>query len=212
MELFGESLALPEMDEYPNVVGIGLSDWEGYAVPLAEKFNYTNTYYDQDYYHREPKLDISDPDIDPALHGTLDFIIASEVFEHVAPPVSVAFDNLRKLLKPSGVVIFSGPYGKEGDKTIEHFPELYDYKVIEKNGCRVLENTTRNGVLQTFENLSFHGVALEVRWFSQTSLIKEFSKAGLGNVKIYSTPHFRHGIYSKHWEQQTDLPVSARRS
>jgi SAM-dependent methyltransferase len=191
-----------------NVTGIGMSDWDGYAVPLAEKFNYRNTYY-----HQEPKLDITEPDIDPALHGPADFIISSDVFEHIAPPISVAFENLRKLLKPNGVVVFSVPYGKE-DKTVEHFPELYDYRIIEKEGLQVLENVTRDGVLQTFENLRFHGgqgATLEMRWFSESSLIEEFSRAGLGNVTIYDTPDFRHGIYSKHWKRRSDLPMSVRR-
>src|SRR5918997_4002416 len=53
-ELFGESLALPDMVMNRNITGIGMSDWDGYAVPLAEKFNYRNTYY-----HQEPKLDIT---------------------------------------------------------------------------------------------------------------------------------------------------------
>ncbi len=209
MELFGENLVLPEMDVNRNIMGIGMSDWPGYAVPLAEKFNYTNTYY-----HREPKLDITNSDIDPTLHGRLDFIISSDVFEHIAPPVSIAFKNMRKLLKPSGVVVFSVPYGKQ-DKTVEHFPELYDYRVIEKEGRHILENVTRDGVLQTFENLNFHGgqgATLEMRWFSKSSLLEEFSRAGLGNVTIYDTPDFRHGIYSKHWEHRTNLPMSARRS
>jgi hypothetical protein len=208
-ELFGESLALPDMDTKRNITGIGMTDWPGYANPLADRFNYRNTYY-----HQEPKLDITDPDIDPALHGTLDFIISSDVFEHVEPPVSVAFENLRKLLKPSGVVVFSVPYGKQ-DETVEYFPELYDYRIIVKEGRRVLENVTRDGVSQTFENLEFHGgpgATLAMRWFSESSLIREFSRVGLGNVTIYGTPDFRHGIYSKHWLLRKDLPMSARRS
>ena len=203
MELFGENLALPDMDINRNITGIGMTDWAGYAVPLAEKFNYRNTYY-----NREPKLDITNTD--PELHGTLDFIISSDVFEHVAPPVSAAFDNLSNLLKPGGVAIFSVPYGK-GDKSVEHFPELYDYKIIEKEGRSVLENVTRNGTLQTFENLRWHGATLEMRWFSESPLIKEFRRAGLGNVTIYNTPDFRHGIYWKHWESQCNLPMSARK-
>jgi SAM-dependent methyltransferase len=191
------------MDINRNITGIGITDWAGYALPLAEKFNYRNTYYEQ-----EPKLDITS--IDPALHGTLDFIISSDVFEHITPPVSVAFENLRKLLKPSGVVVFSVPYGKR-DKTVEHFPELYDYRIIEKEGRRVLENVTRYGVLQTFENLRWHGghgATLEMRRFSESSLIKEFSRAGLGNVTIYDTPDFRHGIYLS----QGNFPMSVRKS
>jgi SAM-dependent methyltransferase len=207
-ELFGESLAIPDMDTNRDITGIGMTDWGGYALPLAEKFSYKNTYY-----HQEPKLDITDPDLDPALHGTADFIISSDVFEHIAPPISVAFENLSKLLKPKGVVVFSVPYGKQ-DKTIEHFPELYNYRIIKKKGSHILKNVTREGVIENFDNLTFHGgqgATLEMRFFSESSLIEEFTRVGLGDVTIYDAPDFRHGIYSKHWKQGSSLPMSAQR-
>ncbi|MGH9903496.1 MAG: hypothetical protein ACRD68_16940, partial [Pyrinomonadaceae bacterium] len=75
-ELFGESLALTDFPERRDISGIGMSDWDGYAAPLALKLGYQNTYY-----HQEPKLDITS--IEPALESTLDFIISSDVFEHV---------------------------------------------------------------------------------------------------------------------------------
>ena len=59
-----------------------------------------------------------------------DFIIASDVFEHIAPPVSRAFVNARRLLKPGGVMIFSVPFSLEAD-TVERFPELFDYRLLE---------------------------------------------------------------------------------
>jgi SAM-dependent methyltransferase len=170
MELFGKSLALPDFPVRHDITGIGMSDWGGYAKPLAGKLNYKNTYY-----HREPKLDIAASTIDHALQGTLDFIVCSDVFEHVAPPISTAFENLRKLLKPSGVVIFSVPYGKAG-KTVEHFPDLYDYEIVERDGRYVLKNTTKEGVRQTFEHVVFHGgpgAVLEMRQFSESSLLDD---------------------------------------
>jgi SAM-dependent methyltransferase len=206
VELFGESLALPDFPVRHDIMGIGMSDWEGYAIPLAGKLTYKNTYY-----HREPKLDIAASIIDHTLQGTLDFVICSDVFEHVAPPVSTAFENLRKLLKPSGVVIFSVPYGK-ADKTIEHFPDLYDYEIVDRDGRYILENTTKEGVQQTFERLVFHGgpgATLEMRQFSEASLIENFSKAGLSNIEIYKEPEFKHGIY---WRQEWSRPMSVRPS
>jgi hypothetical protein len=98
MELFGKSLILDDFPVDKAIRGAGLSDWEGYADRLAQKLEYTNTFY-----HQAPKLDITN--IDPAQEGTLDFLICTEVFEHVPPPVSTAFANAWRLLKPSGVLI-----------------------------------------------------------------------------------------------------------
>jgi len=52
-------------------------------IVLAKKFNHLNTFYD-----REPRLDITSPP--PDVRGMLDFIVSSDVLEHVAPPVSGA--------------------------------------------------------------------------------------------------------------------------
>ena len=203
MELFGQSLALPDFPTRPDIVGVGLSDWGGYAIPLANKLSYTNTYY-----HTEPKLDITSAN--PALEGTLDFIISSDVFEHVAPPVSKAFENACKLLKPSGVLVLTVPYG-QGNETVEHFPELYDYKIIERGDHYVLQNTTKDGVSQTFEDLVFHGgpgETLEMRMFSDSSLIETLKEAGFQSVRTCRLSEFNHGVFSvDNWS----LPIAARR-
>src|SRR2546429_7480451 len=44
LELFGRSLSVSEFPIRRDIVGLGISDWEGYAKCLARKFNYTNTY------------------------------------------------------------------------------------------------------------------------------------------------------------------------
>ena len=158
-ELFSKSLALPDFPSRPEIKGVGLSDWKGYANPLAQKLNYTNTFY-----HQEPKLDIAN--INPAFEGSLDFLIASDVLEHVTPPVSVCFENMYKLLKPGGVVIFSVPYTPEGI-TQEHFSDLHQYSITKQNEHYILRNITKDGHEQIFENLVFHGgegATLETRF------------------------------------------------
>jgi len=42
-ELFGESYILRDFPVRPDIRGIGLSDWDGYAGGLPHKLNYTNT-------------------------------------------------------------------------------------------------------------------------------------------------------------------------
>lgn len=201
-ELLGESLALPDFPTRPDIVGIGLSDWDGYALPLAEKLTYTNTQY-----HTEPRLDITTRSIH--LERSLDFLISSEVFEHVAPPISRTFANARALLKPGGVMILTVPYGKHGP-LVEHFPELYQYELVEEDDRPVLVNMTRAGARQVFADLEFHGGAgatLEMRRFSEPSLLSLLEDAGFGEVKTYKDHDFEHGIY---WSADWSLPIAAR--
>src|SRR5208337_5051049 len=88
----------PCPEAYPDP----LSDWGGYAAPLALKYRYRNTFF-----HSEPKLDITNPP--DSMRGSLDFLISSDVFEHVLPPVSKAFAGAFDVLKPGGHLILSAP-------------------------------------------------------------------------------------------------------
>ena len=197
-----QSLSIPEFPVKPNIKGIGMSDAAIYAVPLEEKLGYTNTYY-----HKEPMIDITS--IPAHMEETLDFIICTDVFEHIEPPVSHAFENARKLLKPNGVLIFTVPYNKE-KRTKEHFPDLYKYEILKEDGFYILKNTTRDGIEQIFNNLIFHGgpgATLEMRYFSESSLTENLRDAGFANVVIYKEPVFEHGIY---WDCDTSLPIAAR--
>src|SRR5690349_12515432 len=114
-EVLGRPAALPDVAADKSISGVGLSDAENYARPLAEKFDYTNTFY-----HTDPHLDITA--IDGSRVGRYDFIVASDVFEHVVPPVANAFANARRMLKPGGKLIFTVPFVPDG-RTKEHFPE-----------------------------------------------------------------------------------------
>lgn len=106
-ELFGESLPLKKFPKRRHLRGIGLSDPPSIAAVLGDRFDYANTFY-----HQHPRFDITNP----TGPRDFDFVIASEVFEHVAPPVQRAFDNLRAILRPGAVAIFSTPTEPEGDR------------------------------------------------------------------------------------------------
>jgi SAM-dependent methyltransferase len=204
MALFGRGLALPDFPEDKDIIGKGTSDWDGYAVPLAEKFAYTNTYY-----HKAPLLDITN--IAETDAGSLDFLLSTDVFEHVAPPVSHAFENARKLLKPDGAFIFSVPYKLDGD-TVEHFPDLHDFTVESRAGGRVLINSTKDGRRQEFDNLVYHGgegETLEMRVFSETGLLNDLEQAGFADVEIMKAPFFEFGIW---WPITCSLPLIARQN
>jgi tRNA (mo5U34)-methyltransferase len=203
LELLGRGVPLPEFPENPNVRGVGLSDWEGYAIPLAEKLGYTNTFY-----HQEPYPNITADA--PLLEGVNDFVIASDVFEHLPPPVDVAFRNVAKLLKSDGFIVFTAPYGLDAE-TIEYFPELWKYDLSERGGSSVLRNVTRDGRVQEFTDLVFHGgggSTLEMRIFSEEAIIRELRGAGFGNVQVLRDAVPEYGIY---WKFPFSLPITARK-
>lgn len=202
-EIFGSSLAVPDFPFRPDIVGVDMSGAATYAGRLAEKIGYINTFF-----HQAPHLDITNPD--SAWIGKCDFVISSDVFEHVLPPVARAFENTARLLKPGGVFILTVPYAKMGN-TIEHFPMLHDFRIETRNGSRVLVNMTIQGQKQEFDHLIFHGgegETLEMRVFSEAAVLQELQQAGFEDIRIHREPCLEFGIL---WPQDWSLPISARR-
>ena len=202
-ELLGDAFLLPEFPALPAIKGLGLSDQASYACTLARKFDYTNTYYD-----REPRLDITESH--PDRYGTYDFILSSDVFEHIAPPVERAFDEACKLLKPHGVLCLSVPFSLQ-ESTAERFPELHEFALVSLSGSPVLINRTREGALEIRDDLVFHGgvgATLEMRLFSQKDLCAKLALAGFQEVRFLSEPAPQFGIaYEGGWS----LPMLARK-
>jgi len=198
--LFGRSVPLPDFPLNMRINGVGLSDWHGYA-PLAEKLDYRNTFL-----HRAPRLDI----LQPETEERFEFLISSEVFEHVPPPAQRAFDGAFNLLKPGGHLILTVPYKVDG-ATDEHFETLYDYKIVEIGNERVLLNRRRDGKFEVFTDLCFHGgdgETLEMRVFSEADILRSLKAAGFINVRIMRENVLEFGILHKHlWS----LPIVATR-
>jgi SAM-dependent methyltransferase len=191
--LFGESLPLTKFPRRKNIRGIGMSDEGRVAHALSKRLDYRNTFY-----HREPTFNIMDRPAGPEY----DFIVASEVFEHVTPPVQTAFDNLALLLKPGGFVVFSTPWESEGE-TREHFPDLHDFEVVKLRSGYVLLNRTADGRLQTFDDLKFHegwGSTLEMRMFSHDGLLANCRAAGFGEI-TFAEDYPEYGIVWVPWSR-----------
>jgi SAM-dependent methyltransferase len=200
-ELLGHDAALPDIPMRRDIAGLGLSDVAAYALPLADTFAYENTWF-----HTAPRLDIANAP--PERFGRYDFIVASDVFEHVAPPVARAFDNARRLLKPGGRFIFTVPFSLAPD-TVEHFPDLHDWTMVDSDGVWRLTNTTAAGVRQTFDDLVFHGgpgTTLEMRLFSRAGLEREFARAGFAHVRVAAEPYLPFGIQ---WREPFSVPMVA---
>ena len=203
-ELFGVSLRLTDFPLIKSLRGIGLSDANQYAERLAERFDYRNTFFD-----REPRLDITNPG--PEHIGQYDFLIASEVFEHVAPPVERAFEAAHRLLKPSGVLILTVPYSLE-KSTVEHYPASGNFGVAQVDGQTVVVRRKETGEFEVFDRPVFHigcsGAALEMREFSEAGLRDALGAAGFGEVRVCSERYEPFGIaQSEPWS----LPIVARK-
>jgi SAM-dependent methyltransferase len=188
-ELFGKVLAIPHFPRRPDLKGLGLSDDRCYSMGLAKKLGYVNTFHD-----REPKFDIMRVGVEHV--GRYDFLISSDVFEHVPPPPLVAFANARRMLRTGGILVFSVPYRVEGE-TIEHFPELFEYELSRGGTERILRNRTKDGRLQEFRDLVFHGgsgFTLEMRVFSLKGIRESVEQAGFSRLTIYDQDAAEFGI------------------
>jgi SAM-dependent methyltransferase len=201
-ELTGETRPLPALAPRRDLAGLGLSDAACYANSLARVFAYENTWF-----HTEPRVDITR--IDPARRGRYDFVVASDVFEHVAPPVARAFDNALALLKPGGVFVLTVPFSLGAD-TVEHFPDLHNWTVEQADGSWKLVNRTVDGRTQTYTDLVFHGgpgTTLEMRLFSREAVLREFARAGFASVRVADEPYLPFGIL---WPEPWSVPIVAR--
>jgi SAM-dependent methyltransferase len=207
MELFGIQLTLADFPRVKSWRGLGTSDSREYARRLAEVFDYRNTFYDREPRFDLGKLDPQDPSQGP---GQYDFLLSSEVIEHVPPPIHEAFRNAYDLLKAGGVLVFTVPY-RLANPT-EHFPDLHEYGLAEVGNRMVLVNRTLAGEIQVRDDLSFHRSGtekvLEMRVFSEEMLRNALAEAGFSSVKVHAGNYQPFGIVpGEAWS----LPISARK-
>jgi SAM-dependent methyltransferase len=181
MELFGRSLILADFPRLKSVRALGMADKQCYASILQEKFDYRNTFYD-----REPRFDFSKPHID--LSGSFDFVLSADVLEHVAPPVETTLMEVYRLLKPHGFLVATVPCSS-GEMLREHFPDLYEYRILPLGGTPVLINRRRDGNLEVTDDLVFHegfGATLEMRQFTVPALYEKLLASRFSNVRFFN--------------------------
>lgn len=202
LALFGEALAAPDWPKRAEIAGLGISDWKGFATAYGAKVGYRNTWL-----HRSPVLDIRAPDA--AYVGTADFVSCSDVLEHVDGPVDGALAGLFSLLKPGGALVLTVPYGF--GETVEHFPRLHDWTVVEEGGQHVLVNRTVDGEEERFTGLCFHGgpgQVLELRRFGLPDLLARLGRAGFVDVAVMEEHVLAFGIRHR---RNFSRPILARR-
>lgn len=202
--LFGLDLKLTEFPVLKSVRGLGLSDSDVYSPGLGNRFSYVNTFY-----HRDPGFDLSQPD--EREFGKYDFVICSDVLEHVPGPVDRAFAALARLLKPTGFLILTVPYSLEPGM-VEHYPELAESGFVEIDGRTVLVGRSASGEYRVFDNLTFHGgggSTLERRIFSDESLRAGLAAAGFATVRFDASGNRGFGVV---FTSPCSLPVIATRA
>ncbi len=203
LALWGRSIPLPEFPVDKSIVGKGLSCWPLYADRLREKVSYTNTFYDE-----EPRLDITR--IPEDMRASCDFLISTDVFEHVMPPVQRAFDGAFEILKPGGWLIMSVPF-ELGEATVEHYPDVTDIAILELGGEHLVVGRTADGDCRLHRNPVFHGGpghTLEMRVFCRRDLEKHLAAAGFTNIAFLEESVPGPGIVlTENWS----LPLVARK-
>jgi SAM-dependent methyltransferase len=202
--LFGLDLTFPEFPILKSVRGLGLTDSDVYAGRLETRFSYINTFY-----HHEPRFDLLEPD--EREFGKYDFVICSEVLEHVPAPVDRAFVTLARLLKPTGFLILTVPYSLRSE-TMEHYPAFAKSGLAEIDGRTVLVCRSDSGEYRVFDDIAFHGgtgSTLEHRIFSEAGIRAELAGAGFQGVRFDTAGNRDFGIV---FTDNCSLPVIAERS
>jgi SAM-dependent methyltransferase len=201
--LFGLDLKLPDFPLLKSMRGLGMSDSETYSDALEDRFSYTNTFYD-----RAPRFDLLQPD--EKEFGRYDFVICSDVLEHVPDPVDRAFATLAGLLKPTGMLILTVPYSHQPG-AIEHYPELSGSTLAEVDGRTVLVGRSNSGEYRVFDQLKFHGgigSTLERRVFTLDSIREALAAAGFPIVRFDATGSRDFGVV---YAAPCALPIIASR-
>lgn len=176
------SVPLKEHGRVSGINGIGMSDWPGYAQELERILDFQNTYY-----HTEPFLDVTD-EVSCQKYRNLDFVISSEVLEHVGSPVTKSLEHIYNMLRPGGILVLTVPY-LEGYETIEHYPHLNIFKITDTGGVFSIVNTRPDGAVEFHVNPKFHGgpgSVLEMRVFGEGDLLAMLRHTGF--VEILDMP------------------------
>lgn len=173
------SKLLKNRGSVPKIIGVS----DGHLIEKILKTIY-KSHYQNYHYHQKPQLDITKVPLN--LYSSADIVSCTEVLEHVAPPVDLAFSGLRKLLKENGTLVLSVPHSDSSGVHLEHFPEMTNAQLILDEKPRLV-GTLKNGKWTEFSNLIFHGgvgFTLEYRVFSFHSLREEILNSGFIEYRL----------------------------
>jgi hypothetical protein len=81
------------------------------------------------------------------------------------------------------------PSSAADEDTVEYYPDLHEYSIVELGGEHVLVNRKKDKTLEVHQNLEFHGgigATLVMRQFSQRDLAEKLCGSGFKQV-VYQT-------------------------
>jgi hypothetical protein len=179
----------------PQIIGVS----DGYLMETILRKIYRSNYQNY-HYHIEPILDITQVPL--GMHNSADIISCSEVLEHVAPPIDLAFSGLRNLLQLDGTLVLSVPHSDASGVHLEHFPVMTSYE-IDLGDIPKLKGELQNGKKVEFDDLVFHGgvgSTLEFRIFSEKSLTAALLAVCFTNLKVNKNIK-SFGIFWESWSR-----------
>jgi hypothetical protein len=165
----------PEISADWSRRGIGLSDHVALAAAISSRFDYTNTYL-----HRYPRFDLLDVTDD--LMGELEFVICSDVLEHVPPPEDSGARGLAQVLCPGGFAVLSVPTSN-ADETLEFYPGLVSWTVESDHSISWVDATGQTHIDHNPEYHGGPGQTLAFRLFSARSFARALTAAGFSRVE-----------------------------
>src|ERR1035441_7462768 len=102
------------------------------------------------------------------------------------PPRSTLFPYTT--LFRSGFLVATVPCSADGVLR-EHYPDLYEYRILPLGGTPVLVNRRRDGHLEVTDELAFHGGAgatLEMRQFTVAALHQKLVATGFTDTRFFN--------------------------
>jgi len=92
---------------------------------------------------------------------------------------------------------YDGGPGQSLGHTREHFPNLYEWRIVENSGSYRLINAREDGAVESFSNLTFHegsGLALEMRVFTRNGIEQSLREAGFTRIEFETRDNPEIGI------------------
>ncbi len=160
----------PDFSRY----GLGVSDDMKLAQRLFQLFMYTNSYF-----HQFPTVDITSPPSET--RAQFEFIVCSDVLEHVPPPVEFALLGLRSMLRPQGFLVVSVPCQVNPEST-EYYPNIVSWDLSDDG----LRWTDLAGIDHFDPDPELHGGSgqtLAFRFWSITDLADRLVRTGFSSVR-----------------------------
>lgn len=150
--------------------GLFLSDSPDFFAFFSRKWDVSNVFY-----HKYPVLDLfSVPD---AAKKSFNFVVCSDVLEHVGGSPLAALEGLRALLKPGGAAVVTVPIG-DPVETVEHYPGMVDYKVLDGPAVQWRDES---GTVTVDNNPEMHGgdgLVVAFRRFGKSEFENQVVAAG----------------------------------